>query len=252
MIRLFWTLISQVFKENFKNKLFQLLVVFGVVVIYASLLVSAMAVEQEHRALVDFGFGLIKIIGLISIIFITASTILKDIESKTIYLVLSRPVARWQYVLGKYFGLVLSVAVAMILMGAAFSILLLVKGYALQPIYLAYIFSSVCKVIILGAFTLLISSFSTSMLSCVMISVIFWTMGHFLAESRFIVEKLGFLLQILLAPVILTIPDMGAFNYFDILHANGNLAVFHSLIYMTMYSAGCLLLCIAFFKDKEF
>ncbi|MBI5201213.1 MAG: hypothetical protein HY925_06475, partial [Elusimicrobia bacterium] len=114
--------------EQLRNRSYQVAMAFAGVMLYLSILLGMLAVEQEIRALLDFGLGFIELMALASAIFGAATGILRDMETKSIYLILTRPVSRLEYLLGRYFGTVLSLAAAVGLMASAHVLLLLARG----------------------------------------------------------------------------------------------------------------------------
>ncbi|MFA6582983.1 MAG: ABC transporter permease subunit [Elusimicrobiaceae bacterium] len=244
----------QVFREQWKNRFFQLIIIFGGLIIYAALLLGAMAVEQEERVLTDFGLGLIDFVGLAAVVFGCATAILRDIETKTIYLILSRPVPRWSYLCGKYAGIMLTVAAAIAAMGAVHCSLLLLKGFRPGGVYFACLGAAWLKTCLMGGLTVLVSLISTSLLSSVVISVVFWTLGHFLAEVRFIADHMGGVAGLLLKPFLYLVPNMAVFDMKDALSAvppvhAGAGAV---LGYCALYVSVCMAYSIWLFRKKEF
>ena len=96
---------AHVFSDQWRDRYFQLVLLFGGGLIYGSLLLGQLAVEQEGRVLFNSGALLIELAALGALLYGCASTILRDMEAKTIYLLLSRPVPRWVYIAGTYSGL---------------------------------------------------------------------------------------------------------------------------------------------------
>jgi len=94
----------------------------------AGLVFSTLAVEQRQRVIVDFGFAAIEFLALLFVLFSSVNLILEEVETKTIALVLSHPIHRWQYILGRFLGLAISVALAIIIMGLAHLFLLILLG----------------------------------------------------------------------------------------------------------------------------
>lgn len=248
------TIAFQVFREQWKNRFFQLVILFGGIIIYAALLLGAMAVEQEQRVLMNFGLGLIDFVGLAAVVFGCASAILLDMETKTIYLILSRPVPRAAYLAGKYAGIMLTVAAAIAAMGALHYALLLLKGFNPGWSYCGYLFAAWLKTLIIGGLTILVSLISTSLLSAVVIAVIFWTLGHFLAEVRFLATKLGGAAGAFLKPFLYIVPNMSLFALQDINAApESAFAGWPALCgYAALYSLVCVFLAFALFRRKEF
>lgn len=246
------TIALQVFREQWKNRFFQLILLFGGLVIYAALLLGAMAVEQEQRVLMDFGLGLIDFVGLAAVVFGCATALLRDMETKTIYLILSRPVPRAAYLAGKYLGIMLTVAAAIAAMGAVHYSLLALKGLTPGWSYAGCLFAAWLKTLVMGGLTVLVSLVSTSLLSSVVIAVVFWTLGHFLPEVNFLAQKSGGLAGLVLKPFLYIVPNMSLFAVNETASA---LVVsgWHKLAgYAVLYAAVCMSVALALFRKKEF
>lgn len=248
-----FTFLSHTFYEQWKNRFFQLVLIFTGVILYAAILLGVMAGEQEARVLTDFGLGLIELVGLAAIVFGCAGTILRDMESKTIYLVLSRPVPRPVYLLGKLFGLFLTIGTAMACMGLLHIALLYIRGFSPPEFYCKILFLSWIKIMLIGSLAMFVSLFSTSILSTVVISFIFWTLGHFLAEARFLLEKTQSVAALLIKPLLYIAPNLQLYNLkdrWDITASGPDWPVI--IIYALSYSAACALASVWLFRKKEF
>lgn len=248
-----FTFLSHTFYEQWKNRFFQLVLIFAGVILYAAILLGVMADEQEARVLTDFGLGLIELVGLAAIIFGCAAAILSDMESKTIYLVLSRPVPRPVYLMGKLFGLFLTVGTVMACMGLLHIALLYTRGFSPPQFYCKILFLSWVKTILTGSLALFVSLFSTSILSTVVISFIFWTLGHFLAEARFLLEKTQNAAVAFVKPLLYIVPNLQLYNLkdrWDIAASGPDWPVV--IVYALMYSTACALASVWLFRKKEF
>jgi len=240
-------------REQWKNRFLQLLLIFGGVLIYAALLLGAMAAEQERRVLLNFGLGLIELSGLAAVVVGCAYAVLRDMETKTIYLILSRPVSRGAYIVGKYAGLMLAAAAAMACMAVLHLLLLKFKGADAGAGYAAIIFSSWLKAALVGALTMLVSLISTSSLSALLMSGIFWTLGHFTGELRYISSKLGGASALLIQPLQWVIPDLSLLNLRDSFAAALPHASWSVLLgYSALYCGVSLALACLLFSRKEF
>ena len=248
------TLMLHVFREQWKNRFFQLILIFTGMMLYAALLLGAMADEQESKILIDFGLGFIELAGLAAIIFGCAATTLKDMESKTIYLVLSRPVPKYVYILGKLFGLFLTVGAAIICMGFLHTIVLCSRGFSMPQFYFKILFLSWLKIVLIGSFAMAVSLFSTSILSTVVISSISWTLGHFLAEARFVLEKTQSAATLIITPLLYVVPNLQLYNLKDRweLASQSGPGWPVLIAYTLLYGTACALLSILLFRKKEF
>lgn len=202
--------------ENVRGRFFQLTLAFGLLALYVSLLLGVLAVDQEIRALLDFGLAFIELLALGGAIYGAATTILREMETKTIYLILSRPVGRFEFLLGRFLGLMLSVAASMLVMAAFHAALLLWKGWTWTWLYPAALLSGFLKVAVTASLGLFLALFSSSALTALSLTVIFWALGHFLPEIRFM-SAWGstFNAAGLLSLLSYLIPDLGLLNLRD-------------------------------------
>ncbi|MDD5197372.1 MAG: hypothetical protein PHN60_00765 [Candidatus Gracilibacteria bacterium] len=92
------------FRELARNKILYMIVFFGIALIGFSLVLATLSLGQSDKIVVDFGLAMVEIFGIISVIFIGSQLLFREIEGKTVYLILSKPVARGDFILGKFFG----------------------------------------------------------------------------------------------------------------------------------------------------
>ena len=203
------------FAENVRNRFFTLFAVFAFTAVYASVLAGVMAVDQEARVLADFGLALIELTALAYSIFGASSALLKEAETKTIYLVFSRPVPRWAYLAGKLSGTLLTAGLMLLIMGAMHLSLLALRGFGLPAFYAWALAGTFLKLSIIVSFAFFVSLFSTSAVSTLVISSIMWTLGHFASEARFMVERLPGIKGIAAGALLWLIPNLQLFNARD-------------------------------------
>lgn len=203
------------FSESVRNKFFTLFAVFAFTAIYASVLAGVMAVDQEARVLGDFGLALMELTALAYALFSASSVLLKEAETKTIYLVFSRPVPRWAYLAGKLAGLLLTTAFMLAVMGVMHLLLLKFRGFGIPQGYAWALAGSFLKLSVITSLAVFISLFSTSAVSALIISGIGWTVGHFASETRFMAERAQGAGAAVLKAVSWLIPDFQLFNARD-------------------------------------
>ncbi|MBI3547637.1 MAG: hypothetical protein HY078_01160 [Elusimicrobia bacterium] len=243
-------------REQLRNRSFQVAILFAGVILYMSLLLGALAAEQETRVLLDFGLGLSELLALALAVFGAATTVLKEIETKTIYLILTRPVPRFVYLLGRYCGLVLSTAAGLLAMAAVHLALLLVKGWAWQASYLLALTGILLKVAIAAALASFVALATTSVLSALTMIGIVWTLGHFAPELSFLARQSmkGPAAPILLAAAQL-LPNLQLLNFRETIGtpaAPPLRAVLFGAAYAAAYSSICLALAYSWLRRKEF
>ena len=98
-------------------------VLFGVLVLAAAVLALTLALgelslDQQMRVVTDLGLASISMFSVVIAIFLGSSLLYKEIERKTLYVILPKPIARFEFLLGKYLGIVVTCAVFIAIMGA--------------------------------------------------------------------------------------------------------------------------------------
>ena len=107
------------FRETIRDRVLYNILFFALGMIILSLVVSQWSLGEEVKILKDFGLSIMSLFGLLIGIFIGVGLIFKEIEKKTIYVIISKPIHRYQFILGKYFGLLLTLLVNIIIMSIA-------------------------------------------------------------------------------------------------------------------------------------
>lgn len=244
-------------RENLRGRFLILVLVFGLVCLYMSLLLGLLAADQELRVLLDFGLALIELLGLAAALYGAATGILREMETKTIYLILTRPVSRGQFLLGRFLGLTLSVLAAMLLMALAHLILLFIKGWSWDSTYLPALLGAFLKVVVTASLALFLSLFSSSVLTALVITLVLWTLGHFLAEIRHMIRwGSAYWSMLPMTALSYVIPDLQLLNLRDRLSpvagAPAEISRLLCLFYAAAYSAAWLAAARWLLKRKEF
>lgn len=207
-------------RESLRTRFFMISAVFSGVLLYVSLLFGLLAVDQELRVLLDFGLAFIELVGLAGALYGATTMVLRELETKTIYLVLTRPVSRGEYLAGRFAGLMLSTAVSLSLMCAFHLAILFWKGWHWQAAYALAVLGVYLKILITASLAFFLALFSSSVLTAGVFSAILWTLGHFLPEIRHLIQEgappAAMLPLTLLSKVV---PDLQFFNLRDRLGA---------------------------------
>jgi ABC-type transport system involved in multi-copper enzyme maturation permease subunit len=162
---------SNTFREAIRDRVLYNLVVFALLMIGASLLLGQITISIERLLLVNLGLTAISVFGMLIAIFIGIGLVSKEIDKRTLYTVLTRPLARWEFILGKFFGLLATLAVNTALMTVGFFVALLyvARGFERSDLsILVAIYFILLSLMIVTAIALLFSSFSTPIESAVL------------------------------------------------------------------------------------
>ena len=185
-----------VFRESVRDKVLYNLVLFAIVLIGASYLLGQLTAGQDIKIIKDLGLAATSLFGLFIAVFIGIGLVSKEVERRSIYSLLAKPVHRYQILLGKYFGLTLTLAVNVALMAAALYALLLFMSWGAppeadkvwdapvrDPAMLKAIVLILLELMLVTAIAVLFSTFSTPILSAAF-TFAFFLAGHFSADLR--------------------------------------------------------------------
>jgi ABC-type transport system involved in multi-copper enzyme maturation permease subunit len=159
------TISLNTFREAVRNKILYSLLAFAVLVIVASMAFGALSVHEEVRLTADLGLGGMSLFSVIIAIFVGVNLLYKELERKTIYSLVPKPIHRFQFVLGKYIGMVLTLAVQIAIMTVVLQLVLLVQRAALGDTLYKMVLLILFEVLVVTAVAVLFSSFSTPFLS---------------------------------------------------------------------------------------
>lgn len=185
------------FKEAIRDKILYNLLFFALLMIGASLLLATLTVGEQSKIIIDIGLASINIFGALIAVFLGIGLISKEIEKKTIYNIIAKPVSRYQFLIGKYIGLLITIVVNTIIMGIGLYLVLAsnelrwgnsifnVRFDIWKAIYLILI-----ELMVITAVALLFSTFSSSSTLSAIFSIAIYLIGHLTEEFKHIGDKL--------------------------------------------------------------
>jgi ABC-type transport system involved in multi-copper enzyme maturation permease subunit len=178
-----------VFKESVRDRVLYNLVVFGALLIGASYLIGQLTAGQDVKIIKDLGLAAIATFGLLIAVFIGIGLVWKEVERRSIYALLSKPVRRYEFVLGKYAGLALTLLVNVAIMTVAFYAVLAYlsaqfpASQATDPRMLLAIALIYLELLLVTAIALFFSTFSGPFLAAALTFGL-WVIDHFNADLR--------------------------------------------------------------------
>ena len=191
-----WPLAYITFKEGVRNRAFYGISIIALLMLAANFLISGVIMQDVGKVAVDIALSAVSFSGLLVVFFVGINLLAKDLDRKTIYMVLSKPISRSQYIWGKFFGIVLLMLATMLFLGsfALLSIFLVKLGYpqyfprfAWSPIFLALVYSML-SLIILVALSVLFSSFSSTSFITLVLTIIAYLIGQSVADVKALIE----------------------------------------------------------------
>jgi len=222
-----------VWLESVRDKLLHLLAGSGAVMMIFSVILGRMAVGGPERVIQSMGFWILGIWGLMAVIYLGSNILKREFQNKTVYLVLSRPVSRPTFLIGKFTGMILVLSSVFIFLSLFWLMILQLKGIAITLQHFQALLFILAEWILLAAFSLFFASFTSPILhNFFLVSITF--LGHWSNDLRLLAEKGGLSLWItgLLKGLYLILPNMAALNFreeaiynlgipFDILRSAG-------------------------------
>lgn len=181
------------FKEAVRDNVLYSLIVFALLLIGASILFGSISVGIERIILVNLSLSAISFIGVLMAIFIGIGLVSKEIERRSIHNALSKPVHRAEFIVGKYAGLLLTLAVNTAAMAAAFYVALFYQQRAVDAVDLAAleaVYFILLELALVVGVALLFSTISTPVLSAVYTFAIY-VIGNFSSDMRLFGEESG-------------------------------------------------------------
>jgi ABC-type transport system involved in multi-copper enzyme maturation permease subunit len=177
---------SNTFREAVRDRVLYNLIAFAVLISAAAIFIGQISIEIERLVVINLGLTAVSLFGVVIAIFVGIGLVSKEIEKRTLYTVLSRPVRRWEFIVGKFFGLAGTLVVNTFFMAlGVFGALLYVAhrfSGADSSIFIALYFI-ILQFLIICALALLFSSFSSPLLSAVFAFSLF-IIGSFADDLR--------------------------------------------------------------------
>ena len=243
------------FKEAVRDKVLYSLIFFSVLLIGLSVVVDRITIGQSSKIIKDFGLGSISVFGTLISIFMGVGLVFKEIEKKTIFTLIAKPIKRYQFLFGKYLGLLFTLVVEVLLMtfGLVFFLIFFSEGMPgialFQSIYFIFLELSV-----ITAVAIFFSSFSTPFLSGMFALAIF-VIGHltedlFAFSVRF--QPSG---QFMSKVIYYTMPNLEFFNIKGNVVREITISVSHMFwitSYAAMYILALLSLAAMIFQKRDF
>jgi len=208
------TIARNTFREAVRDRVLYNLVVFVLLITASAVLLGELTAGQEARTIVDLGLTAILIFGTFISIFVGVGLVSKEIEKKTVYAILAKPVRRGEFIIGKYLGLCITLLINTAVMGVGVSFALFFVGAGDLALSawgaVALIF---LELTIVTAVAIVFSSFSTPALSALFTFLIF-VIGHFSAALRQLSLGMGSALaKVAFDGVYYLLPNLSNFSF---------------------------------------
>lgn len=243
------------FKETIRDRILFLLLFFALVCITFSRLLALLTIGDRVKIIKDVGLASLSLFGALMAILLGTGLVYKEIDKRTIYTIISKPIHRYQFLLGKFFGLVLTLFVMLAMMSIIFLAVIFFHTFKVEwkmLVAILFIFEEMCLV---TSVALLFSCFSTPILSSIF-SLSFYLIGHTSWGLETLIKKVkpgtGKTLAQLLYHFV---PDLENFNFkMEAVHQlpiPPKIFLF-STLYGIFYTLFVLTLALLIFRKRDF
>ncbi|HZQ92652.1 MAG TPA: ABC transporter permease [Terriglobales bacterium] len=247
---------ANTFREAVRDRVLYNLIVFALVLVGAAVLFGQISIGIEKIVLINLGLTAISLFGILIAIFIGIGLVSKEIDKRTLYTVLSRPVRRWEFIVGKFLGLSGTLVVNTSLMALGFfaALFYVTHGFSAQDVsLLAALYFIVLQFVLMTALALLFSSFSTPIESSVL-AFAFFVIGSFAEELRSFAAMVTGVTRWASAAVAYIVPNFAALNVISpVAHGeavSGRLLLFNT-IYTLLYAAAAISGAVLIFDRRD-
>ncbi len=253
-----WTIASNVFLEVVRDRILYVVGVFGIVMVMAITLLPEVSAGTEDKLILDTGLAAINLLSLFVVVFIGTGLINKEIEKKTVLVLIAKPVSRLEFIVGKHFGLSLVMALLISALTAVMLSLLALSGvpFQLNLMLLAVLFMFLEMVLLIAA-AMMFGSITSTVLATLMTLAIF-AVGHEtrnILELDKIAESESF--RRIAEGLFLILPDLERLNLKNEI-ANGFVAppsgggLVENAVYGLIYTALLLTVTVTVFERRQF
>ena len=242
-------------REAIRSRLLYTLLGFALVMIGAGVLLSTLSYVESEKILQDVGFAAMRLFGVAIALFVGVGLIHKEVERRTVYTILSKPLSRSEFLLGKCAGLALTVWMQLLVMALAFAGVSLAAGAPLGAGHAAALLLLAVELGVVVAIATFFSAFTSPMLAALFAGGV-WLVGNLTRDLREIGagsplvavrEATSWLYRVL--------PDLAGFNLsIEAVHGLPVAAsdVWLPLAYGVAYGAVVLVLAVAIFERRDF
>jgi Cu-processing system permease protein len=174
------------FREAVRDRVLYNLVFFALLMIGAAILVGEISLQIEDVVIITLGLSAISVIGLLMAVFIGVALVSKEMDKRTLYALLAKPVRRWEFLLGKFGGLLLTLTVNTAAMAAGLFVALLYVKHSLErtdAVVLVAVYFILLKLALVVALALLFSCYTTPLLATLFTAGLYIA-GLFVNEMR--------------------------------------------------------------------
>ncbi len=236
------------FKEAVRNRVLYVLLFFAVLILLGAWVASSLAIFGQEKIVRDLGVAAINIISVLIAVFVGVGLVYNDLDKKTIYTIVSKPISRWHFLVGKYLGLLLTIWVNIIIMTYIFLVVLLLRSYTNDDYMMSQLYAEGASAP--TGFTMMLYYVTSLLTSAFQGLGILLSLGFWHPEIAVNMASEGILLtQGIIAVSVLTMLEMAVITAFAVLFSSFSSPTLSAFLTVTAFIIGRLNEDLYFFAD---
>lgn len=243
------------FKEIVRNKFLYLILFFAFVFIIFSISLWQLTIWDDKKVIVDFGLSMIEIFWIVWVLFVWSQLLFKEVEWKTIFLILSKPIKRYEFILWKFLGFSETIFLIVLFQSILFLGVLFFKDIEINYLIIWSLIFTFFKLEILLSIVFFLSTFISNMLT-ILVSIMIYFLSHSFSLLLTMAERSKNEIFLYFTKGLeLLFPPLEAINIKDHIWSFQNFSfnfflfnTFYSVIYLVII----LILAVIIFNRKRF
>src|SRR3989338_2306987 len=244
---------ASTYRETIRDKILYGILIFALIFLASAIVIGSLSLGEDIFVIRTFGLAGIYLFGLIITIFLGSSVVYAEVEKKTTYFLLAKPVRRSDVILGKFLGLLTSIGATTLLMAFAYMLIVRYAGGNFDYASLVAIFLQFLEVGILLSILILFSMITTPLATTIYTIVLVY-IGHLLNLFLAFAVKSGLFAKIILTGLYYVLPNLEKFNIRNIIVHNGSIGLTELVLstgYAIIYASLALYAAVLIFNRKE-
>jgi len=243
------------FREIVRNKFLYLILFFSFIFILFSISLGKLSLWEDSKIIIDFGLAMIEFFWLIWVLFVWSQLLFNEVNWKTIFLILSKPIKRYEFILGKFFWFSLVILLLVLFEALVFGGVLLFKSIALTELIWFSLLFILIKLEVLLALVLFFSTFMSNILT-ILVTIFIYFISHWFSIIIDLVARWKNEVMINgIKWVSLIFPPFEAMNLKDMIGWIVNVSSLYlvsNAVYGVIYLAIILFFTVVLFNRKNF
>jgi ABC-type transport system involved in multi-copper enzyme maturation permease subunit len=242
------------FREAIRDKVLYNLVFFAILMIGASSLLGKLSIGEQVKIIKDMGLASTSLFGVLIAVFVGVGLVYKELEKRTIYTIISKPIHRHEFILGKFLGLTFVLLVNIVIISASLILMLFLMTGEFEVRLLLAVLPIFFELFTITALAMLFSTFSTPFLSSIF-TLAFFIIGHLGMDIKTLGAKGTPLVKFITSGLYYLLPNLDNLDIKErVIYGLPvgvkflSLSILHAIVYMT----AVLFLAIIIFQKRDF